>query len=55
LAFFYQRVSPRGVIICDDYGFTSCYGARKAVNDFFADKPESVIHVPTGQALIVKA
>jgi O-methyltransferase len=55
LAFFYQRVSPRGVIICDDYGFTSCHGARKAVNEFFADKPESIIHVPTGQALIVKA
>lgn len=55
LAFFYPRVSPRGVIICDDYGFTSCHGARKAVDEFFADKPESIIHVPTGQALIVKA
>jgi len=55
LEFFYERVNPGGVIICDDYGLTTCFGARKAVNEFFADKRESVIHVPTGQSLVVKA
>lgn len=54
LEFFYERVSPGGVIICDDYGFASCYGARKAMDEFMADKPESLIHVPTGQSLVVK-
>ena len=29
--------------------------ARKAVDDFFADKRETVINIPTGQCLIVKA
>ncbi len=55
LEFFYDRVTPGGVIVSDDYGVDSCFGARKAVDDFFADKRETVINIPTGQCLIVKA
>lgn len=54
LEFFYERVSPGGVIVCDDYGSTLCFGARKAMDEFMADKPESLFQIPTGQALIVK-
>jgi hypothetical protein len=54
LEFFYDKVSPGGAIISDDYGVASCYGARKAVDDFFADKPETVVNIPTGQCLIIK-
>ncbi len=52
--FFYPRVSAGGMIVCDDYGFWTCPGARKAMDDFFADKPERIIDLPTGQGLVIK-
>lgn len=54
LAFFYPRMNPGGIILCDDYGFTTCPGAKSAFDEFLADKPESVIHLTTGQGLLVK-
>jgi len=54
LAFFYPRLVPGGVILLDDHGFASCPGARKAAEDFFADKPEPLIELPTGQAFVTK-
>ena len=54
LEFFYPRVSRCGVIILDDYGFASCPGARKAVDDFFVDKPERPLALSTSQAIIHK-
>jgi hypothetical protein len=38
----------------DDYGFATAQGEREAVDKFFADKPESPIVLPTGQAMILK-
>ena len=35
------------VIVYDDYGFPTCPGARKAVDDFFADKPEMPLVLTT--------
>lgn len=52
--YFYPKLVKGAVMVCDDYGFLSCPGARKAFDDFFADKPEQVIEVPTGQAFIIK-
>jgi hypothetical protein len=43
-----------GVIVCDDYGFASCPGARRAIEEFFADKPEKPLALLTGQAVIHK-
>lgn len=55
VAFFYNRMVTGGVIMCDDYGFLSCPGARQALDKFIADKKEShVIHLPTGQGFILK-
>jgi hypothetical protein len=54
LKFFYDRVVPGGVIVCDDYGFTSCPGAMRALEEFFAGRKEALFHIPTGQALVVK-
>jgi len=39
LRFFYPRLTSGGIILCDDYGFKTCAGARAAMDDFFADKP----------------
>ena len=54
IAFFYPILQKGGIILLDDYGFHSCPGAKKAVDDFMADKPEKIINVPTGQAFIIK-
>lgn len=54
LEFVYPRLSSRGIIIFDDYGFASCPGARKAVDEFFRDKPEKPFVLGTGQALVIK-
>ena len=55
LDFFYERMIPGAVLICDDYGFPSYRdAAKKAVDEFFADKPEQVIAPRTGQCFIVK-
>ena len=55
VAFFYPRVSPGGILICDDYGSALCPGAKRAIDEFFADKPECVLSRPTGQSLAVKS
>ena len=54
LEFFYPRLHCGGVIVLDDYGFTTCPGAYKAATDFMSDKPENIIHLPTGQGLVIK-
>ncbi len=54
IIFFYDKLIKNGVLICDDYGSSSCPGAKLAFDDFFADKPEHVIALPTGQCLVVK-
>lgn len=52
--FIYPRLSAGGIIVFDDYGFMSCPGAREAVDQFFADKPEVPLVLPTGQAIVFK-
>lgn len=52
--FFYPRVNPGGIILCDDYGSALCPGAKRAMDEFFADKPEHLISLPTGQSLAIK-
>jgi O-methyltransferase len=53
-SFFYPRLSPGGALLFDDYGFASCPGARAAVDEFFADKPEIPVALPTGQCVVRK-
>ncbi len=53
--FFYDRMPSGGVMIFDDYGFAPFrYSAKKAVDEFFSDKPEVLISLPTGQCVVIK-
>ena len=54
LEFFYPRLVPHGMLICDDYGYLNCPGARRACDDFAEQITEPMIHLPTGQALLIK-
>jgi O-methyltransferase len=53
-AFFYPRLVQGGMMLFDDYGWSSCPGAKLAVDAFFADKPEFPCYLPTGQAFVVR-
>ena len=54
IEFIYPRLVQGGFMVFDDYGFPSCPGARRAVDEAFFDRPEVPICLPTGQALVVK-
>jgi hypothetical protein len=51
---FYSKMAIGGIILCDDYGFSSCPGAKKAFDDFFLDKKEVIVQLSSGQAFIIK-
>ena len=42
LTAFYDHVSPGGVILIDDYYSKAAVGVAKAVDEFLADKPETI-------------
>lgn len=50
----YPRIVDGGFMVFDDYGFPSCPGARAAVDEFFRDKPERPLVLPTGQAIVFR-
>jgi hypothetical protein len=52
LQFFYPRLNPGGVLISHDYNES---GVRRAIEEFFRDKPEIVMQQPAGsQCFIVR-
>jgi hypothetical protein len=52
--FFYSRLAPGGIMLCDDYAIGTCVGATKAIDDFFDDKPEKMITLDAGGGFIIK-
>lgn len=54
LTFFYERLEKGALMICDDYGSTSCPGAKMAFDEFMHNKIEDIIKVNTCQAYIIK-
>lgn len=53
LRFFYPRMVAGGMIVCDDYGSDRCPGAARAMDEFFEELPESVVHLTTGTGFVV--
>ncbi len=54
MEFFYPRMNPGGLIVCDDYGFTSCPGATEACDQFLKDKNEKMIALSGGGGFLIK-
>lgn len=55
LSFFYSRIVPGGILLFDDYGHELYeHAARKAIEEFFEDKPEKPVVLRTGQAFVIK-
>lgn len=57
--FVLEMLTPKlvkgGVVVCDDYGFISCKGARKAVDEFLLSNTKNFkyFYMLTGQMIIV--
>lgn len=54
VAFFYPRLSPGGILLCDDYGCSTCPGATESIDAFLADKPEKMISLDAGGGFFIK-
>jgi O-methyltransferase len=52
--FIYPRLSSGGILLFDDYGAPSCPGARAAVERFFCGRPEVLLVLHTGQAIVFR-
>jgi O-methyltransferase len=52
----HEKLATGGFIICDDYGFVTCLGARKAVEEFIETQKSNYLslHLLTGQIVLVK-
>ena len=53
LKFFYPRMVKRGIMISHDY--SNLAGVKKAFDEFFKDKDESVIELSTSQCIVIKS
>lgn len=54
LAFFYPRMVPGGIIICDDYGSKLFPGAHKAWDNYCQEQHLPFVVLETGQSVLVK-
>ncbi len=54
LDYVYPRLLPGAMLVMDDYGWAGYEDQRAVIDRFFAAKKESVLCLPTGQALVVK-
>lgn len=54
LEFFYDRINPGGIFLCDDYGFDTCPGATKAVDEFLDTRPEKMLALDAGGGFFIK-
>ena len=52
IEYFWDRLLPDGVLICDDFGSSKTVGAKKAMIDFFGRK--NIIEFSTQQAFVIK-
>ena len=54
LEFFFPRLNKGGIVLMDDVGFKSCPGATRAAEEYFDNRDEPVIYLPTGQAFAIR-
>lgn len=54
LEHLFDRVSPGGMVVFDDYGWQMFSAQRHAEDAFFAQRDYQVLELPTGQGLVVK-
>ena len=51
---FLSPTASGGLIVCDDYGLTTCPGSTRAFDEYFDGKPEPIVRCATGQCFVIK-
>jgi hypothetical protein len=54
LGFFWNLLSPHGIVLLDDYGYFGHEVQTEAVDEFAMSADIEVLSLPTGQGLIIK-
>lgn len=54
IKFFYPRMNEGGIIVCDDYAFSSCPGATRAIDEYLKDKKEKMVLLSGGGGFLIK-
>ena len=54
LEWVWQKLIPGGVVVFDDYGFHSCTGVTKLVNEYRDRADRQIIHNLNGHAIMIK-
>lgn len=54
IRFFYDRLVDGGILLCDDYGFSTCPGVAVAIDEFLKDKPEKMLSLDAGGGFFIK-
>ena len=50
----FDRISPGGVIVFDDYGWADYRAQRLAADEFMKTRGYRILEIPTGQGLMIK-
>jgi hypothetical protein len=54
LEVLFDRISPSGIIVFDDYGWRHFQHLKKAADEFMAQRGQVILELPTGQGLVIK-
>ena len=54
LEYIYPRLLPCAILVMDDYGQNGYEEQRRVIDEFFANKPECPLGLPTGQGMVMK-
>ncbi len=54
LELLFERVSPGGLVIFDDYGWFLHKKQKEAEDRFMAERGQEILELPTGQGLLIK-
>ena len=55
LQFFYSRLSPGGVVVINDYGYTQFPGVKKAVDRFLSENKYNMFYeLPIGSCFVIR-
>jgi O-methyltransferase len=50
----FDRLVPGGIVVFDDYGWPGYEEQRDVIEAFLRDRPEELVALPTGQAVLTK-
>ena len=54
LEWVWDKLIPGGLVVFDDYGFHSCPGVTKLVDEYFSYPDRQIIHNLNGHAIMIK-